>query len=68
MDTEKLRLAEPEWQWCLVGNIVNEHEYGESHEIRHGNKQFRQGAKVFVNFVYGGMGHDCGSRSIDRRE
>ena len=51
-------IVEQEWQWCLVGNIVDEHEYGENHEIRHGNKQFRPGAKVFVNLVYGGMGHE----------
>ena len=47
-----------EWQWCLVGNIVEEHEYGEDHEIRYGNKQFRPNAKVFINLVYGGMGHE----------
>lgn len=57
METEEIQ-AEPEWQWCLVGNIVNEHEYGEAHEIRYGNKQFRPGAKVFINLVYGGMGHE----------
>lgn len=50
--------AEQEWQWCLVGNIVEESEYGENHEIRYGNKQFRPNAKVYVNLVYGGMGHE----------
>lgn len=58
MDNEELTQAEPEWQWCLVGNIVDEHEYWENHEIRYGNKQFRPGAKVFINLVYGGMGHE----------
>lgn len=43
--------AEQEWQWCLVGNIVGEHEHGEAHELRYGTKQFRPGAKVFVNLV-----------------
>lgn len=57
MENEE-KIPEPEWQWCLVGNIVNEHEYGENHEIKYGNKQFRPGAKVFVNLVYGGMGHE----------
>ena len=47
-----------EWRWCLVGNIVDTHEYGEEHIIKHGNKQFRPNAKVFVNLVYGGMGHE----------
>lgn len=58
MDNEELTQAEPEWQWCLVGNIVDEHEYWENHEIRYGNKQFRPGANVFINLVYGGMGHE----------
>ncbi len=50
--------SEQEWQWCLVGNIVESHEYGEEHIIRYGNKQFRPNAKVFINLVYGGMGHE----------
>lgn len=49
---------EREWQWCLVGNIVEEHEYGEEHVIKHGTKHFRPNAKVFINLVYGGMGHE----------
>ena len=49
---------EQEWQWCLAGNIKEVHEYGEGHELRYGNKQFRPGAKVFVNLVYGGMAHE----------
>ena len=46
------------WEWCLVGNIVEEHEYGEEHIIRFGNRQFRPNAKVYVNLIYGGMGHE----------
>ena len=53
-----LQIPEQEWQWCLVGNIKEVHEYGEGHELRYGNKQFRPGAKVFVNLVYGGMAHE----------
>lgn len=52
------KTQEQKWQWCLVGNIVTEHEYGENHELRFGNKQFRPGAKVYVNLIYGGMGHE----------
>lgn len=52
------KITEQEWQWCLVGNIVAEHEYGENHELRFGTKQFPPNAKVFVNLVYGGMGHE----------
>lgn len=47
-----------EWQWCLVGNIVGEHKYGETGEIRYRNKQFRPNTKVSINLVYGGMGHE----------
>lgn len=47
-----------EWRWCLVGNIVEKHEFGEEHELKHGTKHFRPGAKVFINLVYGGMGHE----------
>lgn len=47
-----------EWRWCLTGNIVGEHEHGENHELKYGTKQFRPGAKVFINLVYGGMGYE----------
>lgn len=59
MDNTKQEIsAEQEWQWCLVGNIVGEHEHGENHELKSGTKQFRAGAKVFTNLVYGGTGHE----------
>ncbi|GAA5038548.1 hypothetical protein GCM10011506_36470 [Marivirga lumbricoides] len=41
-DTEKIESI-----WCLVGNIINEHYYGEEKEIRRGTKRFRPGAKVY---------------------
>ena len=50
--------TEQEWQWCLVGNIVEKHKYGEEHIIKYGNKQFRPNAKVYVNLIYFGMGHE----------
>lgn len=50
--------AEQEWRWCLVGNIVETHEFGEEHVIKYGSKHFRPGAKVYINLVYGGMGHE----------
>lgn len=50
--------AEQEWRWCLVGNIVDEHEFGQDRKIMRGTKHFRPGAKVYVNLVYGGMGHE----------
>ena len=39
---------EKEWVWCLVGNIIETHEYGERKELLHGTKQFRSGAKVYL--------------------
>ena len=47
-----------DWQWCLVGNIVEEHEYGEDHVIKYGSKQFRPNAKVYIYLAFGGMGHE----------
>ncbi len=29
--------SEQELQWCLVGNIVGAHSYGETREVRYGN-------------------------------
>lgn len=64
MEDEKIisnQLSSPddtEWCWCLVGNIVEKHEFGEAHEIRYGTKHFSPGAKVFINLIYGGFGHD----------
>ena len=55
-DEEKqAQLTEPEWVWGLIGNIVEEHEYGEAHEIRRGTKQFRAGTKVFLSCSHWGM-------------
>jgi hypothetical protein len=38
--------AEPS-DWCLVGNVVDEHAFGESKELRRGSKHFRPGTKVY---------------------
>ena len=45
-----------EWCWGLVGNIKQTREYGESHEIRKGTKNFSGGAKVFIAPVQWGDG------------
>ena len=39
--------ANIEWRWCLVGNIVKEHPYGEEHIMRTGTRHFRPGTKVY---------------------
>lgn len=46
------------WCWCLVGNIVKEHEYGEEHEIKYGTKHFSRGTKVFLAPVQWGDGYE----------
>ena len=38
---------DPEWRWCLVGNVVGSHPFGENGEERAGTKQFVPGAKVY---------------------
>jgi hypothetical protein len=47
-----------EFEWCIVGNIVDKHFWGENEEIRKGNKQFRHGAKVYCMPEFGGMAHE----------
>lgn len=46
------------WCWCLVGNIAEEHEFGEAHEILRGTKQFSPGAKVYMAPVQWGDGYE----------
>jgi hypothetical protein len=33
--------------WCVVANIVDEHSFGESKEIKKGTKHFSKGTKVY---------------------
>ena len=47
-----------EWVWCLVGNIVEEHSYGEEHDILRGSKHFRPGAKVWLAPPQWGDGYE----------
>lgn len=37
----------PEWVWCLVGNVVDEHPFGLDHHIVHGTSHFSPGTKVY---------------------
>jgi len=50
--------TEREFEYCLVGNIVENHYFGEDKEIRNGSKHFRGGAKVFIFPQFGGPGHE----------
>ena len=47
-----------EWCWALVGNIVEEHEFGEDHEIKKGTKHFSGGTKVYIAPVQWGDGYE----------
>ena len=47
-----------EFEWCIVGNIVNEHYWGENKEIKKGSKQFPPGAKVYCMPEFGGTAHE----------
>ena len=42
--------------WSIVGNIVENHKFGEQHEIRNGTKHFRPGAKVYIAPIQWGDG------------
>ncbi len=47
-----------DFEWCIVGNIVAEHYWGEEKIIRRGAKQFRPGAKVYCMPEFPGMAHE----------
>ena len=49
---------ENKFRYVLIGNIIDEHFYGEMKEIKNGTKHFRSGAKVYLFPEYGGMGHE----------
>lgn len=56
--SEKNAGEETSWRWCLVGNIVGAHEFGEDKEIRYGTKHFSPGTKVFLYPELPGMGNE----------
>lgn len=37
------------WTWCVIANVVDEHEVGVDHHIGHGTKIFSPGTKVYVS-------------------
>ena len=51
-------IAEGEFLWCIVGNIVNARYAGEQKEMKHGTKHFRPGAKVYCIPEFGGTAHE----------
>lgn len=44
---KKPKKEQPEWVWGLVGNIVDEHPYGQDKRIVRGTKHFSPGTKVY---------------------
>jgi hypothetical protein len=50
--------TETPWRWCLVGNIVQSHEFGENGDIRVGTKHFAPGAKVYIAPAQWGDGYE----------
>ena len=47
-----------EWVWALVGNIKEEHEFGETHEVKKGTKHFSPGTKVYLSCSHWGDGYE----------
>lgn len=48
----------PEWIWCLVGNVIDEHPFGEDHTVVHGTRHFSPGTKVYCFPVQWGDGYE----------
>ena len=44
------------WRYCLVGNIVKQHSFGENKNIVFGTKSFSAGTKVYINYAQWGDG------------
>lgn len=49
MEEAKQRQRGELFSWCLVANVVDEHEVGQDHHIEHGTKIFSPGTKVYVS-------------------
>ena len=47
-----------DFEYCLVGNIVEKHYFGQDKEIKYGSKHFSGGAKVYIFPMFGGCGHE----------
>lgn len=55
---KKIESTELDFDYYIVGNIVDEHYFGEAKIIKKGTKQFRPGAKVYCIPEFGGMAHE----------
>ena len=44
--------------WCLIGNVIDEHERGTEKEIKHGTKHFSPNTKLYCFPVLWGDGYE----------
>lgn len=51
-------LYDREFEFFIVGNIIDEHFLGEEKVIKKGSKHFRPGAKVYCMPEFGGIAHE----------
>ncbi len=51
-------IDEREFEWCIIGNIIDKHYWGEEKIIKRGTKHFRPGAKVYCIPEFAGMAHE----------
>ncbi|OZG56984.1 hypothetical protein BTIS_1646 [Bifidobacterium tissieri] len=49
MEEAKQRQRGKLFTWCLIANVVDEHEVGQDHHIEYGTKIFSPGTKVYVS-------------------
>ncbi|WP_125969207.1 hypothetical protein [Bifidobacterium samirii] len=49
MEEEKRRHRGELFSWCLVANVVDEHEVGQDRYVEHGTGIFSSGAKAYVS-------------------
>ena len=48
----------PTWVWCLVGNVIGDHPYGEDRRIVSGTRHFSAGTKVYCLPANWGDGYE----------
>ncbi|PJM74404.1 hypothetical protein [Bifidobacterium simiarum] len=60
MEETKQRQRGELFSWCLVANVVDEHEVGQDHHIENGTKIFSPGTKVYVSSIWRDSSFDHG--------
>ena len=58
LHTPKKPLEDITFVWCLVGNVIGSHTWGEKKEIKHGTKHFSPGAKLYCFPTLWGDGYE----------